>query len=296
MKRHNAEILLLVITILWAGTFAIIKTAVTDVNPSMFLLLRFSIAAVIGIAIWPKSLFTLDRDTTGKGLLLGFLFGIGFLLQTIGLTLTTASTSAFITGTMVVFVPIVHRIVDGSKIRANHAASIVLVLIGLFLFTSPEAHGVNLGDVLTLISAVCWAVYLTYIDVWTTAMRANVQRQNALVLLQFITTMAIAAFGVGVSGIRGESLAVTFDTDLLLGLLYCGIFASLIPTFIQTRYQQYTHPVRAGVIFAIEPLAASVIAWLAINEQFTVRQLIGGGVLMSAIILPDVFALMRKPR
>ncbi len=296
MKRHNAEILLLVITILWAGTFAIIKSAVADVNPSMFLLLRFSIAAVIGVAIWPKSLFALDRDTTGKGLILGLLFGLGFLLQTIGLTLTTASTSAFITGTMVVFVPIVHRIVDGSKIRANHAASIVLVLIGLYLFTSPEAHGVNLGDVLTLVSAIFWAIYLTYIDVWTTAMRANVQRQNALVLLQFITTIAIAAFGVGISGIRGESLAVTLDIDLLLGLFYCGIFASLIPTFIQTRYQQYTHPVRAGVIFAIEPLAASVIAWLAINEQFSVRQLIGGGVLMLAIILPDVIAQVRTPR
>jgi len=108
--------------------------------------------------------------------------------------------------------------------------------------------------------------------------------------------MAIAAFGVGISGMRGESLAVTLDTDLLLGLFYCGIFASLIPTFIQTRYQQYTHPVRAGVIFAIEPLAASVIAWLAINEQFSVRQLIGGGVLMLAIILPDVIAQVRKPR
>ena len=81
MKRHNAEILLLVITILWAGTFAIIKSAVADVNPSMFLLLRFSIAAVIGVAIWPKSLFALDRDTTGKGLILGLLFGLGFLMS-----------------------------------------------------------------------------------------------------------------------------------------------------------------------------------------------------------------------
>jgi len=76
--------------------------------------------------------------------------------------------------------------------------------------------------------------------------------------------------------------------------VYCGIFASVIPTFVQTRFQQYTHPVRAGIIFAIEPLAASIIAWIAIDEQFSSRQLIGGGVLLGAIVLPDLFAMKRN--
>lgn len=294
MKRHNAEFLLFLITILWAGTFAIVKTAVVDVNPSLFVLLRFTIAALIAIALWPKSLQYLDRDTTSKGLALGVLYGVGFLLQTIGLTLTSASASAFVTGTMVVFVPIVNKVVNGSRIQVNHVFSIILVLIGLYLFTSPDTLGVNLGDVLTLFSAICWAVYLTYIDVWTTSMRTDVHRQNALVMLQFVATMVIAGAGVGYGSLNGESMSVSFDSGLILGLLYCGIFASVIPTFVQTRYQQYTHPVRAGVIYAIEPLAASAIAWLMINEQFSDRQLLGGAVLMTAIILPDVIASMRK--
>ncbi|MCX6139834.1 MAG: DMT family transporter [Candidatus Kapabacteria bacterium] len=294
MKRHNAEFLLFVITILWAGTFAIVKTAVVDVNPSVFVLLRFAIATVVALALWPKSVRSFDRDTMSKGLMLGTLYGVGFLLQTIGLTLTSASASAFITGTMVVFVPIVNRVVSGSRIQANHGFSIILVLVGLYLFTSPDTLGINLGDVLTLMSAICWAVYLTYIDVWTTSMREDVHRQNALVVLQFVATMVIAGVGVGYSSMGGASLLFTLDSDLVLGLLYCGIFASVIPTFVQTRYQQYTHPVRAGVIYAIEPLAASAIAWLVINEQFTTRQLFGGAVLMTAIVLPDVLASMRK--
>lgn len=294
MKRHNAELLLLLITVLWAGTFAVIKTEIADVSPSMFVLLRFSLAAVIAIALWPGSLRVMDRNVLVKGAILGLLYGVGFLLQTIGLKLTSASSSAFITGTMVVFVPIVHRIVDGSKIRPNHVFSIVLVLIGLWLFTSPERDGVNFGDALTLLSAICWAVYLTYINRWTTELRADIQRQNALVVLQFVATVILAAIGVSFAGIQGASLAVSFDKDLILALVYCGIFASVIPTLVQTRYQQFTHPVRAGVIFAIEPLAASVIAWIAINEHFSTRQLVGGAILMAAIILPDVLASMRK--
>jgi drug/metabolite transporter (DMT)-like permease len=48
------------------------------------------------------------------------------------------------------------------------------------------------------------------------------------------------------------------------------------------------------VIFAVEPLAAAVIAWFLIDETFTIRQIVGGGVLMAAIVLPDVFTLMRR--
>ncbi|MBL0321089.1 MAG: DMT family transporter [Ignavibacteria bacterium] len=129
---------------------------------------------------------------------------------------------------------------------------------------------------------------------WTTEIRHDTQKQNALVILQFVATVILVGVGVGVDSSQGTSLNVTFDRDLILGLLYCGIFASVIPTFVQTRYQQYTHPVRAGVIFAIEPLAASFIAWMAINEQFSVRQLIGGGVLLAAIVLPDIIASRRE--
>lgn len=294
MKRHNAELLLLAITILWGGTFAVVKTAMVDVSPSMFVLLRFAIATVVALALWPRSLRSIDRDTMSKGLALGVLYGVGFLLQTIGLTMTSASSSAFITGTMVVFVPLVHRVVDGARIRPNHVFSIILVLIGLWLFTSPESQGVNLGDVLTLFSAILWAVYLTYIDVWTTEMREDTHRQNALVVLQFVATVILSGIGVGFDVSQGTSVHVTFDRELVLGLIYCGIFASVIPTFVQTRFQQYTHPVRAGVIYAIEPLAASFIAWVAINEQFSVRQLISGGVLLAAIVLPDIIASRRE--
>jgi drug/metabolite transporter (DMT)-like permease len=68
----------------------------------------------------------------------------------------------------------------------------------------------------------------------------------------------------------------------------------VIPTFVQTRYQQYTHPVRAGVIYALEPLFASIIAWLLVEESFTARQLIGGGVLISAVVVPDVWQMWRE--
>ncbi len=288
MKRHSAELLLLLITVLWAGTFAVIKTEVTDVLPSVFVVLRFGVASIIGLAIWGKQLWGIDAKTLMRGLVVGSLFGMGFLLQTMGLTSTTASTSAFITGTMVVFVPLVQRVVNGTSLRKDHAVSILLVLIGLALFTSPETGALTIGDVLTLASAILWAVYLTYIDRWTGERDSDPRKQNALVLLQFLVTLAIATLAIGADAAAEKSLHVEVDTSLLIAVGYCGVFATVIPTFVQTRYQRFTHPVRAGVIFALEPIAASVIAWMLISESFSARQIVGAVVLMIAIVLPDI--------
>lgn len=292
MPRHTAELLLLAITALWGGTFAIVKGALVTTSPSAFVLLRFALALGVALLLWPSALRGWDRRLMGRGAALGALYGVGFVLQTIGLTMTTASSSAFITGTMVAFVPFVHRIVDKAVIRPNHIVSVVMVLAGLWVFTAPESKGINLGDVLTLVSAVIWAFYLTYLDRWTTELHDAPRKQNALVILQFVATVIIA--GVGSVFIDAAPFHVEWSMALLWGLLYCGILASVITTWVQTRFQRFTHPVRAGVIFAMEPIFAAIVAWFALNEGWTTREAIGAGILIAGVIGPDLFAAQRE--
>jgi drug/metabolite transporter (DMT)-like permease len=292
LRRHNAELLLLLITVLWGGTFAIVKDSLNTTSPATFVLLRFGIAAVLSLLLWPAALKTWDTTVHTRGAILGFLYGIGFLLQTIGLTLTTASSSAFITGTMVVFVPFVYYIVERRRIRWFHTASILSVVLGLWLFTAPEHVGVNAGDLVTLLSAILWAVYLTYIDLWTTEWRAEPQRLNALVQLQFIMTSILAVSMIYF--MEGGSLQLTWSSDLILSLLYCAVAASVVATWVQTRFQQFTDPVRAAVIYAVEPLAAAAIAWVMLHERLTPRELVGAAVLIAGIVVPDLIASRRE--
>lgn len=295
MQRHRAELALALITVLWAGTFVVIKSALVDVDPSVFVALRFGLALSIGMVVWRRSLSAIDRTTFVRGSVLGLLFGSGFLLQTFGLTDTSASTSAFITGTMVAFVPLIQRLLYGTKLRGTHAASIVMILAGLYLFTSPELIGVRIGDLQTLVSAIIWAVYLVYIDRWTSDVRDEPHKQNAYVVLQFAATVVLALLSMVIFTLTGHgSTRVVFNQNVVLAILYCAVFASLIPTFVQTRFQQYTHPVRAGVIYALEPLAASVIAIAIGAETLSQRQLLGGGVLIAAIVVPDIIAMRRQ--
>jgi drug/metabolite transporter (DMT)-like permease len=293
MTRFRAEGLLLLTTLIWGGTFVVIKDAVTQISPGAFVLSRFLVAGLIALLLWPRSLRAIDRRILTSGISLGVLFGAGFMLQTIGLTMTTASTSAFITGSMVVFIPFVYWFVERRRIRPLHLASAVTALLGLWLFTRPETAGVNVGDVLTLISAVLWAAYVVCLDVWTTEVADDRHKQHALVIMQFLTTIVIAVLFTLATDSRG--LAIEWSPSLVIGVLYCAVLASVVTTWIQTRFQRFTHPVRAGVIFAMEPIFAAVIAWIVLTEEWTMGQFIGAAILLATIIVPDVI-LARQQR
>lgn len=289
MTQRRAELLLVFVTLLWGGTFAIVKAATNDVSPSMFVTMRFLLASVIAVMVWPKAVARLDRRLAFEGIVLGVLFGAGYQLQTFGLTLTTASASAFITGTTMMFVPVIGWLWFRSRIRRRHMISIVTVALGLYGFTRPDILGVNLGDVATLVSAIVWAVYIVLIDRWAGPRATDPTAQQSLVLLQFVVSTAMASLGILV--FDGGVPVVNITTNLVIAVLYCSILATVVSTSLQTRYQGYTQPVRAGLIFAAEPVAAAVVALVAFGEIWDVRQSVSALVIIVGIVIPDAIAL-----
>jgi drug/metabolite transporter (DMT)-like permease len=220
---------------------------------------------------------------------LGVLFGAGFVLQSMGLTETPATTSAFITGTTVVFVPFVYRIVEHRPVSIVNWLSTFAVAVGLFLFTAPEQTGFRLGDVLTLFSAVGWACYIVALDVLTVSYADHQGKRDLLVLMQFLVTTAVGALGVLL--VDRAVLQISWTSDVVWALLYCGLAATVITTWLQTNVQRHTHPVRAGVIFSLEPIFAGIIAIVAFDEQWGLRQGAGALVLIAAIVLPDLITM-----
>ncbi len=284
----------MLVTALWSGTFVLVKSALEWISPSGFVVARFALASLFGLLLWGRSLRLLNRQLAKDGLVLGFLFGIGFVLQSIGLSETTATSSAFITGTTVVFVPFVYLIVRKQSVTLLNLISTVAVLLGLYVFIEPERFGFLLGDGLTLLSAIGWAGYIVALDEVTSKPGVTDEHRNLLVLLQFLVTTAVA--GMFVLLLERDQITVNVTTPLIAALLYCGLFATVITTWLQTRVQRHTHPVRAGVIFSMEPLFASVVALGTGYEVWTWRQGAGACILLTAVIVPDILTLWRRNR
>jgi len=142
MKKYTGEGALLFNTLIWGGTFALIKSAFTDISPLLFLGLRFSIAALIFLPFVYVSLKKTNKQTLIAGSVLGLFYFAGFTAQSLGLNLTTATKSGFITGMFVVFIPILQLIIEKRKPKWFNLFSVFLVLIGLIMLSS---KGENTG-------------------------------------------------------------------------------------------------------------------------------------------------------
>lgn len=292
MTTRRAEVLLLTVTILWGGTFALVKDSVDDISPSAFVFLRFALAALMTAVIWPSSWRAMRQPLVGRGLIIGAVYAGGFLLQTIGLTESSASGSAFITSTSVVFVPIVSWLLWKRRISGIHGVSIAVVVLGLGLFTRPDLHGFVVGDALTLASAGMWGLYIVLLDRWASAEVIRRDEQHALVLLQFLVTVAFSAIG-GILTMKTVPTIQIPPQNVLWALGYCSLVATVLATTIQTRYQSYTHPVRAGLIFSIEPISAAILAVFVFQEHWAMHHTIGAIVLFCGVILSDLYSFLR---
>lgn len=274
-QSRKAELILLSITLIWGGTFAVVKFALSDASPLTFLALRFGAATLVFPLIYRRNYFSMDRETFMGGLLLGVLLMIGFAFQTIGLKYTTASKSAFITGLLVAFTPIAQAVIERRMPTRGSLIGVGLVAVGLYLLTSPSGQGFNIGDLLTLFCAISYAIYIVYLDIFS-----KKHDVSKLTLLQLaVTGMLSITFAPFV-----ETMHVHFTTGFLWALLYTSILATVFATYLQTKYQRDTTPTRAAIIFSMEPVMANVIAFFAFGE-FVGWTGAAGGVLIIAGLL-----------
>lgn len=291
MKAWKAELFLLSVTFIWGGTFMFTKIGINDASPALYILLRFSIALVISLLFFGKYLIRVDKTTLKQGLILGLFFGGGFLLQTYGLKFTTVSKSAFITGITVPLTPFVFYFIEKKTISKWSKFGVIIATIGLWIFTNPDIDSINYGDVLTLFSTIFWALYITFMDVFTKN-RRGLTESAVMVMLQFIAATPLALIAIFI--FENGSFEVNFSNNLIISLAFNSLMASLFVTFVHTSVQKFTTPVKAALIFSLEPVIASIIAIIVLHEAFGIREVSGAIVLLSGVLISETGPFLNK--
>ena len=295
MKKYVGEGALLLNTIIWGATFALIKGALDDSSPMMFVALRFGLAALLLFPFIYKKIFAANKQTLIAGSILGLFFFAGFATQTIGLNYTTATKSGLITGTFVVIIPILQLIIERRKPRWFNVVSIFLVLVGLILLSSKGNHFLdlfnelgsdfNIGDFLTLLCAILFAFQVVYVDVFT-----KKYDYLPMVFMQlFITGLGGLLFAQIFSAINLENIKLAFSSKLIFAVLYTSVFASILATVIQLKYQKVVTPTKAGIIYSFEPIMAAVFAYFLLSEKISNFGLLGGLFIFIGLIFSEFF-------
>jgi len=295
MKKFSAEGILFLITLIWGATFVIIKSALQDISPMLFISFRFTLSALILSPLIKYLIIPEAKQLIKDGIFLGILYFISFASQTAGLKFTSATKSGFITGTFVIFIPIFQFLIDKKIPGKGSLFGISLASAGLIFLSSKGTSffevfreigsDFNIGDFLTIICAIFVALYMIYLD-----KISKKHDHKPLAFLQIATTsiLSISAFII-LTSVNVEEAKLQLNGNVISALLYTSLLATVLATFFQTKYQKKVTPTKAGIIFSFEPVFAAVTAFFVLNEKISNFGFIGCILIFSGLIITEVF-------
>ena len=268
---------LLAVTAAWGSTFFMLKETVSRVPVADFLALRFLVAAVAVTLLAPRALSRLTADERRYGVLLGLVYGAGQVLQTTGLQTTSASVSGFLTGMYVVFTPVLGALLLRHRTTPVTWAAVGLATVGLGVL-SLQGFAVGAGEALTVAGAVLYALHIVGLGRWS--------REGSALGLTIVQLWVVAAVCL-VAGVPG-GLTVPTRTDDWVVLVFMALVAGAAALVVQTWAQARLAPTRAAVIMTMEPVFAGFFAVLLGGESLTLRVLVGGGIVLTAMYLVEL--------
>jgi len=241
--------------------------------------LRFSIAAILIALIYAKRFTRLNRTAIRDGFITGAFMGAGYLTQAIGLTTVSSPRSAFLTGTAVIFVPFVDRFVSKLGVTRGEGMAVALVFVGLLFFYADAGLTFRAGDLWTLAGALMFAC-----QVVTTNVAA---RRSDPFVVSGIQSAVAAAVGWIFVGARG-GLSVPWSGIPWGRVLYFGVVATAFILVLQTWALGKTKPVRAGVIYSLEPVFAAVFALTCFGEGMSGHEILGSAAILLGVLVAEV--------
>jgi drug/metabolite transporter (DMT)-like permease len=267
---------LLSVTAMWGSTFFLTKDLLERVPTTDYLAVRFTIAALLVLALAPRSVARLAPAVRRHATVLGVLYGIAQIVQTAGLAHTAASVSGFITGLYVVATPLLAAVLLRARITAWTWGAVVLATVGLGVL-SLQGLAVGYGEALTFVSAILYALHIVGLGAWSRPRDALGMSALQLVVIAVVCWVAALPDGIVLPPTPRDWVSV----------LYMAAFAGAGALLAQTWAQAHLSPTRSALIMSMEPVFAALFAvWLG-GESAGSRMLLGGAMVLAAMLLVE---------
>jgi len=256
-KRIKAELFLVLVTIIWGGTFAVIKTGLTATTPLMLLSVRFGASFLLFSILFFRKFTLRGRKSIVNGIILGIFMFLGYAAQTVGLKYTSASRAGFITFTFALFVPFLQFYILKKKPLFGNILGLIIVFAGLWVLSKPTGGSFNKGDFIMLGAAVAYAFFIIFLDLIN-----RTENPELMTSIQFLVT-AVLSF---IASFILEDPYIDMSPQFIYSILYLVILGSVICLYMMNLYQKDTTPMRAVLIYSLEPVFGVIFAIILIRE------------------------------
>ena len=276
-KKGLALAAFIITTVLWGTSFIITKTITKELPIFVYLTLRYSIA-IIGIIPILYRFKGFNKKILYGGIITGIIYFISIVFQTYGLQTTTAGKAGFITGLGTVLVPFMTWFAYKKKVKLRVWIAVVLSTVGMGFLLLEGESGVFIGDMLVLVCAVFYAIFIVVNDDYV--------KKVDVYLFSFVQLATLSILCLGSSFLLSENWSISSNTiDFWLVMLYMGLIVTTVTFLFQNYGQQYLTPAKTAIIFTLEPVFAAFFGFLFGNELLSVFGLIGATIIFIALLI-----------
>lgn len=295
-RKTRAIVALLAVTVLWGWTFAWMKQALLAgervlggprpwVVAGLYLALRFGVAAAL-LALVPAARRGLDREAWRGGALLGGLLLAGFFLQMLGLGTVSPAVSAFLTSLYVAFTALAVAIRGAHRVGPALVGGVVLATFGAGFIDGPPQIRFGVGEWLTVGCAFVFAIHILATDAIT--------RRSAPLAVTLVSFVTVAAGSGAILLVLRPGprtlLSLALDRGFAVPTALSCLLATVVAISLMNLFQRDLDPVRAAIVYALEPVWASIVAIAYGLGTVTPWLVVGGAALLAGNLVAEAGA------
>lgn len=281
LKRLRNWLLFLLVVLIWASNWAVMKMGLKYVSPLNFVLHRFLLSslALSPLLIFLRRKIPQDKETLAKLLLLGVINAVCVASTNIGLVYEKSGVSAILTYTQPLFVFCFAVLFLKEKAGISRLLGVFIGFSGVVALSigkSNPVEGLSYSSFFLLVGAFLWAVTIVYY-------KRLLSYVDPVITNVFQLTASALLLAPLASSLEGFSFPLT-ETYVLIAL-YTSIFASGIAlTLWVYLLREEDATVLSSSSFMV-PIVALFFGWLLISENVEVESLLGIGLVMSGVYL-----------
>jgi drug/metabolite transporter (DMT)-like permease len=269
---------LLGVGFVWGAAFVLMKDAIV-LQPYMdFLATRFTIAAIAMILLRPVVSLRFEAGDIRYGALIGVVLAFGYITQTIGLDMTTAATSGFLTGLYVVFTPLIAWLFTRQKVSGKVALGVLFSIVGMGIFSgAANSTEFQLGQIWLVVCAVLYAVHILLLGHY-----GKTRNSYRFAMLQ-IAFVAMVTWGFAL--VDGYQPPPNFE--VWFAVLFTALLSTVLAFWIQTWAQTLLDPARVALLITSEVIFTALLAIGLGQEPLTLAIVVGGGMMLTAMLIVE---------
>ena len=288
MNKRSTQVFaslgLLLTAAVWGFAFVVVKDSLDYVGSVYMVAIRFSIAAIGLAIIFCKRLKKIDKKHLLMGGVTGLFLFLAYLVQTIGCSYTTAGKNAFLTTIYVILIPLIAWPLYKKRPHwyVFVAAGLSLTGIGLLALGGDDISGINIGDILTLLCGLFFALHI----LWTEKCNKEGCDTIIITMLQF----AFAAFFGWILAPFMDGafpIAAIQTPKVVLSMLYLGVFSSMICFSLQNIGLKYVQSSLASLFLSFESVFGVLFSTIFLHEALTLKMTVGCVLIFCAIVIAE---------